>query len=204
MKNHIVVTISREFGSEGHEIGEVLAERLGVKLYDKDILGKAALEKGTDKFSLHDADEKVAERFYEPYLMLSMGVSNKSDQLFEIEEQIIRDVAASESCVIIGRLSDYLLRNEPHVIKVLIFAPRAFRVENIRAKYSLSEAAARKMVSRMDMARRNYCAYYSNGKWKQDSGKDLFLNRETLKVKGCVDILEAAVRSKREQLYKGV
>ncbi|SBW10715.1 conserved hypothetical protein [uncultured Eubacteriales bacterium] len=204
MDKHIVVTISREFGAEGYEIGKVLADRLGIKLYDKDILGKAAQKKGTEKVSLQDADEKVSERFFEPYLMLSMGLSNKSDQLFEMENSIIRNAAASESCVIVGRLSDYLLRNEPYVIKVLVFAPLEFRVDNIKKKYDMSENAAKKMVSRMDMARKDYCSYYSNGKWKQTSGKDIFLNRETLGVKGCADILEAAVTAKAEQLYAGV
>ncbi len=199
MDKHIIVTISREFGAEGHEIGEVLAEKLGMKLYDKDILGKAARERGLDKTALSDADERVARRFFEPYLMLSMGLVNKNDQLFEMEEQIIRDLAATESCVIIGRLSDYLLRNDPNAIKVLVFAPLEFRVNNIRQKYGMSESAARKMVNRMDMARRDYCAYYSGGKWKQDSGKDILLNRETLGVQGCADILLAAVKTKMEQ-----
>lgn len=200
MEKHIVITISREFGAEGHEIGKVLAERLGINLYDKDILGKAAREKGTEQTFLQDADEKVSNRFFEPYLFISMGIANKSDQLFDAESQIIRDVAASESCIIIGRLSDYLLRNEPYVVKALIFAPLEFRIHNIKTKYNMSEPEAKKMVSRMDLARKNYCAYYSNGKWKQDSGKDLLLNRETLGVTGCANILEAAVKAKIDLL----
>lgn len=201
MDKHIVVTISREFGAEGHEIGKVLADCLCIKLYDKDILGKAAEKRGTEKTALRDADEKVSERFFEPYLLLGMGPSSKSDQLFEMENSIIRDAAASESCVIIGRLSDYLLRSEPHVIKTLIFAPLEFRVNNIKKKYNMSEGAAKKMVRRMDMARKNYCFYYSNGKWKQTSGKDICLNRETMGIKGCADILEAAIAAKAKQLY---
>ena len=203
MDQRIVVTISREFGAEGHEIGKVLADRLGIPLYDKDILGRAALEKGTEKTFLQDADEKVSERFFEPYLLLSMGIANKNDQLFDVEAQIIRDLAATRSCVIIGRLSDYLLRNEPRAIKSLIFAPLEFRINNIKNKYDMSESAAKKMVTRMDLARRDYCAYYSNGKWKQNSGKDLLLNRETLGVKGCADILQAAVNAKIELLNQG-
>lgn len=201
MDKHIVVTISREFGAEGHEIGKVLADRLGIKLYDKDILGKAARENRTENTFLQDADEKVAERFYEPYLLLSMGIVNKNDQLFEVEEQIIRNVAASESCVIIGRLSDYLLRNEPYAIKALVFAPLDFRIDNIKTKYGISEAAAKKLVSRMDTARKSYCSYYSNGKWKQETGKDILINRETMGIVGCADILEAAVKAKISQLY---
>ena len=200
MDKRVVVTISREFGAEGHEIGKVLADRLGIPLYDKDILGRAAKEKGITQTSLQDADEKVSERFFEPYLLLSMGINNKNDQLFAVEEQIIRDVAAIRSCVIVGRLSDFLLRNEPDVIKVLVFAPLEFRVANIKDKYGMTESAAKKMVSRMDMARKNYCAYYSNGKWRQDSGKDILLNRESLGIQGCADILEAAVKAKIEQM----
>ena len=200
MEKRVVVTISREFGAEGHEIGKVLADRLGIPLYDKDILGKAAKEKGITQTALQDADEKVSERFFEPYLLLSMGINNKNDQLFTVEEQIIRDVAATRSCVIVGRLSDFLLRNDADVMKVLVFAPLEFRVANIKAKYGMTESAAKKMVSRMDMARKNYCAYYSNSKWRQDSGKDIMLNRESLGIKGCADILEAAVKAKMEQM----
>lgn len=203
MDQRFIVTISRQFGAEGHEIGKVLSQRLNVPLYDKDILGKAAQEHGTEKTYFQDADEKVAQRFFEPYLLLSMGVANKNDQLFDAEAQIIRDLAATKSCVIVGRLSDYLLRSEPRAIKVLVFAPLEFRVRNIQTKYAMSESAAKKMVARMDMARRDYCAYYSNGKWKQDSGKDLLLNRESLGVKGCADILEAAVKAKIELLEAG-
>lgn len=201
MDQHMVVTISREFGAEGHEIGEVLSDRLGIPLYDKDILGKAAEKRGIEKAALRDADERVTERFFAPYLLLGMESSSKSDQLFEVENAIIRNAAASESCVIIGRLSDYLLRSEPYVVKTLIFAPLAFRVGNIQKKYNMSEGAAKKMVRRMDLARKDYCDYYSNGKWKQTSGKDLCLNRETLGVTGCADILEAAVAAKAKQLY---
>jgi len=196
MDGHVVVTICRQFGAEGHEIGKILSDRLGMALYDKDILGKAAESAGVEKGHFRRADEQVVSRFFEPYLLLSMGTVTRNDRLFEAEEQIIRDVAAAGSCVIVGRLSDYLLRKDPNTIKVFVFASMNFRVENIRKKYEISETAAKKLVRQMDEMRRSYYACYSGGNWRQDTGKDLTLDRETFGIGGCTDILEAAVRVK--------
>jgi len=89
-----------------------------------------------------------------------------------------------------------LLRKDSHTIKVFVFASMDFRVENIRKKYGVSAAAAKKLVRQMDEMRRSYYARYSDGNWRQDTGKDLTLDRETFGVGGCTDILEAAVRTK--------
>ncbi len=200
MNTHVVVTINRQFGAEGHEIAKVLSDRLNMKLYDKDILGKAALEMGAEKNFFGDVDEKLSSKFLGSYIHLDMNFMNKSDRIFKIEEQLIRDAASSESCVIVGRLSDYLLRKEPNVITVLIHASLKFRIQNIMTKYSMSETAAKKMVRRMDMARRDYYSYYSNGKWKQNKEKDISINREKMGINGCADILETAIIVKKKQL----
>ncbi|MDD4369368.1 MAG: cytidylate kinase-like family protein, partial [Oscillospiraceae bacterium] len=191
------------YGAEGHEIGKALSLKLGVKLYDKDILGLAAQKQGTEKNLINAVDERVAPRFSDPFLLWRMGTKNRNDALFLAEEAIIRDLSATESCVIVGRLSDYLLRHEAHALKVGIFAPKDFRIHNIQSKYHLSEAAAKTQVCRQDEMRHSYCRYYSGGKWPQEAEKDLLLNRATLGIDGCVAVIMAAVAARRKALYGG-
>ncbi len=201
MNSNIVITIDRDFGAEGHEIGFQLAARLGIKLYDKDILGKAVLKKGQDEISLMKADESVSKTDYNPYFP-SLGFARKSDQLFELEKGVIRDVAESESCIIVGRLSDYILRDKSNLLRVYIYAPFEFRVKNIQNKYNSSEVESKKIVRRKDIVRRDYRNYYSNGKYKLYSNKDVFLNREVFGIDGCVEILETAAKERIKKLKR--
>lgn len=195
MEKKRVITIGREFGSNGHEIGRQLAERLGISMYDKDLLTIAAQKSGMSIEMLAGADEKVTGRFLAPYAPFGVDVENMNDKLFQVQSSIIRDLAAKESCVIIGRLADYILRDEQDCMKVFIYAPFEERVRTIKEKHQISEDAARKLVKRMDAARRSYYSYYSNNKWSQKEGKDLLLNRQKFGIKGCVDILETMVRT---------
>ena len=108
----------------------------------------------------------------------------------------IRDLAVKGSCIIIGRLADYILRDNPNCIRVFIYAPFEKRAEIIKNKHGISEGEAKKLVKKMDAARREYYTYYSNGRWDRKEGKDILLNRATFGVKGCVDILEAMARAR--------
>ena len=201
MHSPLVITMRRDFGAEGHEIGAQLADRLGITLYDKDILGKAALKKGTDEGSFTQADESVTRTYFDP-LFPQFGYTRKSDQLFTLEKEFIRDVAATKSCIIIGRLSSYILRNNTNVLHVLITAPFEFRVKNIQEKYHSSMADAKKLVKHVDAMRRDYRNYYSNGKWQLYEKRGITLNREVFSVLDCVDILETTVEVMKKQFMK--
>ena len=112
--------------------------------------------------------------------------------------QVIVDLAATQSCIIEGRLSDYLLRNNPNHIAVLVTAPFADRVEIVRSKRGLSKARGAKLVREMQHARESFYKRYSGGKWKMSDGKDLVVNRAKLGRQGCADVIAAAYRSKLE------
>ena len=191
MNSKLVITIGREFGAEGHEIGKELAERLGFNLYDKDMLALAAKKSGIDIETLAPLDESLMSQFLRPYSMLGRMTSSASSQLFALQKDIILDLAAEGSCVIIGRLADYILKDNPDCLKVFIYAPFDMRVEIIKDKHRISDAAAKKLVRKMDAARKNYYTYYSDSKWARKEGKDLLLNRGKFSIKACVDILEA-------------
>lgn len=196
MDSKLIITIGREFGAEGHEIGNELAERIGFSLYDKDMLALAAEKSGIDVKVLAPADESYYGHALSPYLTIGRLSPSMGDKLFKLQTEIIRDLAARGSCIIIGRLADYILRDNPNCVKVFIYAPFEKRVEIIKNKHGISEGDAKKLVKKMDAARREYYTYYSNGKWDRKEGKDILLNRATFGVKGCVDILEAMARAR--------
>lgn len=196
MSSKLIVTIGREFGAEGHEIGKELADRIGFALYDKDMLALAAQKSGIDINVLASADESYYGHALSPYLTIGRLSPSMGDKLFKLQTDIIHDLAAKGSCIVIGRLADYILKDDPNCIKVFIYAPFEKRVEIIKNKHEITEAEAKKLVKRMDSARREYYTYYSNGKWDRKEGKDILLNRAAFGIKGCVDILEAVVRAR--------
>lgn len=196
MSSQLIITIGREFGAEGHEIGKELAGRLGFDFYDKDMLALAAKKSGIDINVLASSDESIMGHFLSPYLTIGKLSPSRGDQLFQVQTDIIHDLAAKGACVIIGRLADYILKDHPNCLKVFVYAPFEKRVEIIKNKHQIDEASARKLVKNMDAARKNYYSYYSDGKWDRKEGKDILLNRATFEVKECVEILEAMARAK--------
>lgn len=196
MGNKIIMTIGREFGAEGHEIGKELAERLKIPMYDKDILILAAKESGISVDTLAGADEVVANRFLSAYMPQSLDNYTLNDKLFKVQSKVIRDISEKGSCVIIGRLGDYILKDHPDCIKVFIYAPFDKRVQIISEKRGIRMSAAKKIVKQMDRTRNEYYNYYSKGKWNHKEGKDILLNRDTFGIQGCVNILENIARLK--------
>ena len=194
-KKKVIITIAREFGTNGHEMGMILSERLGLPFYDKDILTKAAYETGVDYDKVKDADEKVNSRILKPIFGYSVGFGVEEDRLFQAQERIIREIS-QDSCIIIGRLADYILKDDPDCIKVFIYAPFEDRVKMIAKKYQINDDEARKVVRKMDQARSNFYSYYSNGKWEHGKGKDLILNRSTISLEDCVEMIAHLVELK--------
>ena len=187
---NVVVTICREFGAEGHEIGMKLGDRLQVPVYDKDLLEMSARESGLNIHMAASVDEKVADRFY----YFPLGADALNDQLFHVESNIIKQLAEKKACIIVGRLSDYVLRDRPNTIKVLVMAPFEMRVSIIKEKHQISDEAAKKLVKKMDAARNAYYSAYTGSKWSHETGKDIVLNRSSFSIEECADILEGIVR----------
>lgn len=194
----VVITIAREFGTNGHEMGMILSERLGLPFYDKDILTQAAYESGMEIDKVKAADEKVNTRILKPIFGYNIGVSEEQDRLFEVEKRIIQEVS-QKSCIIIGHLADYILKDDPDCIKVFIYAPFEKRVGMIAKKYQISEEEARKVVRKMDQSRNNFYTYYSNGNWEHGKGKDLILNRSTISLEDCVEMIAHLVELKAKE-----
>lgn len=204
MKKKTVITISRQFGSGGRVIGKQLADRLGIPFYDHELISMAAKETGFSEEVFERVDEKASSSLlYSLYMgsyMMGGGLAAGpaelpfNDKVFLIQSQIIRDVAAQGSCVIVGRCADYVLKNEDDCINAYIYADLASRVDRAVHNYEVPPDKAEDVVVKTDKRRAAYYSYYSGRKWGQAENYDLSLNSAKLGEEGCIQILETVVR----------
>ncbi len=191
MKNYIV-TIGREFGSGGKEIAQKLAERLGIKYYDKDLVTLAAKQRGISDDVVADAEENIPSIWD----VNAVGLPIFQDRLFQIQSNIILEIAEQEApCIIVGRCADYVLRDCPNVLNVFIHANKEFRIRRIMDTKSLAYPEAKASVKKTDKTRRAYYQFYTDRKWGTGTDYDILLSSSTLGVDTCVDILYAAIQA---------
>ena len=195
----VVITIAREYGTDAHEIGIALQERLGIPLYDNELLIRAARRSDTVVDRVAPYDETVAAEMM-AFLPDRFDSRTMADTLFENLKQVILDVGSSESCIIIGRLSDYILRDNPNLICVYVTAPLEERVEIVCKRRGITEAQAVKRIKRMQRNRELFYKRYSAGKAKLRGDKDLTINRALFGVEGCCEIIAQAYEIKMREL----
>lgn len=197
MGRHIVITIGRSYGSNGRIIGEKLAKELGIKFYDRNLIELAAKESGLDWKVVGNADEKLIGHFLKFNLGLDIIQENENDRIYRAQEEVIRTIIKNEeSCVIVGRGADYVLRNRPEVLKIFIYAPYKTRIETVMKRYNFSEEEAEKVVRHMDKTRRNYYEYFTDSNWDQKDGKDLLIDSSEFGIDGTVSLIKAAAECK--------
>lgn len=202
--DNYVITIARGFGSGGKEIGNKLAKRLGIPCYESQILKMASDESGLNEALFNQADEKLntysAIKNYLKRIPFnevaepSAREFTSDENLFNIQSQIIRHLARSESCIIIGKCADYVLRECSNVISVYIEAPREACLHSIMDKMGVTEEKAHKLIERTDRYRADYYHYYTRGgRWTNPVNYDLTLNSDRIGREKCVDLLEKYV-----------
>lgn len=191
----VVIAIARDYGADGHEIGILLSRRLGIPLYDNELLVRASMRLGASVDQVAMYDEQVAAEMM-AFLPDRFDARTAADKLFDSMRGVIQDLGFTETCIIEGRLSDYILRDNPNCINVLVTAPLDVRTEIVRAKRNITEKKAKKLVKRMQRARELFYKRYSAGKWSMHEGKDLVVNRARFGRQGCCDIIAAAYRAK--------
>ncbi len=178
-----IITIGREYGSGGHEIGKELAEKLGIPFYDKEILTRAAKESGIceELFEHHD------ERTTPSYLFsLVAGVSADSrnyatdlplnHRIFMAQFDAIGKLAGEGDCVIVGRCADYVLKGQPGVVNVFFYADLNARIERIMRVNGLERDKAKELIRKMDKQRQSYYNFFADGNWGHRSNYDLMIN----------------------------
>ncbi len=193
-----VITIGRQFGSAGREIGEKVAEYFGIKCYDKELLTRAAKESGFCEEMIQNHDERPTNSFlynlvmdtysfgYNASSFVDMPISHK---VFLAQFDTIKKIASEGPCVIVGRCADYALAGFENAVHLFIYADEAAKVKRIMEKYSLSEAKARDMIIKKDKQRQSYYNYYSSKKWGRADSYDLCINSSILGVEGTVKLI---------------
>ena len=198
MSQKYTITISRQFGSGGKEIGEELAKVLGVKFYDKDLISLAAKESGINPEIFANIDEQATNSLlYSLSLGLysfgnnfnSTGGLPINDELYILQHKIIKNIANESPCVIIGRCSDYILRNRTDVINIFICADMDFRLNRVRNTKKIGEDKLEQLIKKADKSRANYYNFYSGQKWGATENYDLCINRSKLTTEQVVKII---------------
>ena len=190
MEKHII-TISREFGSGGRTIGKLVAEHLGIQCYDAELIQKLAVESGFDESYIKEAGEYTPGGFLaSAFTDRSFGPTNE-DLLWKLQYRIIRELAEKESCVIVGKCADYVLKGKPNVVSIYIEAPRAFCVNRTMENMGVTEEVANATIERTDKFRADYYEYYTHGNyWTNPVNYDMTLNSERVGVQNCVKTIE--------------
>lgn len=202
MRKQIIVTIGRSFGSNGRQIGETLAQDIGIAFYDRNLLKVAADKAGIPERKLAGGDEKLFRWFHD--LGIDNSTDNANEQVFRMQSAAIRDIVRSgESCVFVGRLADYVLRNRPDVLKVYIYAPMEQRIETVMERYEFKREEAMKVIRHMDKTRQQYYEYFTDRPWDQKEGKNLLIDSSLFGVEGSVEIIKSAIRQNQfiEEVY---
>lgn len=187
---HLVITIGRQFGSGGRELGRKIADLLGIKYYDKELLSHAASDAGLSQEFVEDNDERLP-RFISSTLSFSMGFSNMSwyrhptsisgDSIYETQSEVIRQIAAAGPCVIVGRSADYVLRDHPYCINIFVHAPAECCNDRIMARSDIgSRAKADKLRQRTNRLRANYYNFYTDKRWGDAASYDLCFDTSLL------------------------
>lgn len=205
MSEKIIVTIDREYGSGGHEVGKRLAERLGIKFFDEELISRAAAVTGYNEDYIRNNDEKAPE-YSIPSIFTGFDSYQASPfaRIQEEEFKIIREIAEEDSCVIVGRAADYILSSERHV-SIFIFAPLEDRikrklkvVENLPdVEYDAS--SMEKHVKQVDKQRRKYYEFYTDNKWGGRDVYDLLINTSRAGIDGAVDIIVAYIKGGKDK-----
>ncbi len=195
-----VITIARGYGSGGRTIGKLLSEQLGIPYYDRDLLRLASDDSGINQALFAKADEKlkksllfkIASNVYKGELIPPDSddfVSN--DNLFNYQAKIIKELANTESCIIIGRCADFILKDYPNVVRVFVHAPLTDCITTLKEMTGKPERDLEKQIASIDKHRAEYYKYYTGRDWEDAKNYDLCLNSSNLGFQKCVDIVKS-------------
>jgi len=201
--DHLVITIGRQFGSGGRELGRKIAELLGIKYYDKELLSHAASDAGLAREFVENNDERFP-RFISSTLSFSMGFGNVSwyqsptsisgDSIYETQTEVIRQLAAAGPCVIVGRSADYVLRDCPYVVNIFVHAPADACIDRIMKRGDVAtRQKANQLRERTNKLRANYYNFYTDKRWGDAASYDLCFDTSRLSTDAIARIVKQYV-----------
>ena len=191
---HIVITIGREYGSGGRLIAKQLSEEMGITFYDKQLITEVAKKTGFSENFIRDTEHQRPTNSFLYDLYTTVATPSVPDQVFIAQAKVIKEAAARESCVIVGRCADYILREEPHMLKVFVNAPIDQRIRRAREEYGVTEPNLESYVIRQDKARASYYNYFATGRWGQSREYDLCVNSR-IGINAAVKVIRAAAQA---------
>ena len=205
MNEKIIITIARQYGSGGREIGEKVAQKLGIKLYDKELITQAATKGSLDENVTKLADESAANSLLYTLAMGSnvLGTTMHfgykmplNDKLFILQSEVIKECVKEESGVIIGRCADYVLRNEENLFRIFIYGDLDHRQARIAKRHpELKSSQIIDVINKTDKRRASYYNFYTGNKWGKYDNYDIAINSSTLGIEGTADLICACVKN---------
>jgi len=194
LTEHTIITVSREYGSGGRYVARLIADKLGIKFYDKDFVVKLAKETGLSEEYIEENEQK--RTFGANLDNVVAGELSSSDELFIKESELIKEIAQKESAVIVGRCSDFILKDMDNVIKVFIYSNEENKVKRAIAFYGLDEENAKKEIKRIDKQRANHYKHYTGKEWEDSENYDICINSDTFGVEKSAEIICDMLKSK--------
>ncbi len=191
----VVITIARQYGSGGRTVGKMLAKDLGIPYYDKELLKKASEESGINEGLFAGADEtlknspllRITKKVYQGQLIPpDSNDFTSAENLFNYQAKVIKQLAEEESCVIIGRCADYVLRDYDNVLSVFVHAPEDYCIEQAKKKLAMSEKEVKKFIQKTDKQKEEYYKHFTGREWSDARNYDLCLDSSKLGYEKCV------------------
>ena len=203
MSENIIVTIARQCGSGGREIGELLSKRLGMVYHDKSLINLAAEKSGMNPEILKNADERATPSFLYSIAVGAIGMVPFShgmpydtpinDKLFVLQSEIIEDEAKKYPCVFVGRCADFVLREHKKLVRVFVYASPEKRMERVAEANKVELGEAKSLMTKIDKKRASYYNYYTSQKWGRSENYDLMIDTTKIGVEGAVRLIEEYV-----------
>lgn len=199
MKETTIITISREFGSGGRRIGELVAERLGIPFYDKALVQMAAKDTGFSEEFINRVERRATSSFLFNLAVTGFYADHSGadamapqDSVYFAQSKVIKELAAQGSCVIIGRCADYVLRDNPNCLSVFVYADLESKLRRAVDEYGFEEKKAGRILADRDRSRAVYYNHYTERKWGNRSNYQLMLSTGALGFTDCVDLIVRA------------
>ena len=209
MDNKIIITIARQYGSGGREIGEIVAKKLGIKLLDKQLITEAANKGNLDESVTKMADESAANSLLYTLAMGSnvLGTTMHfgykmplNDKLFLLQSEVIKEKTKDESYVIIGRCADYVLRDEKDVLRIFVYGDLEHRHARLVKRHpELKSSQIIDIINKTDKRRSSYYNFYTGNKWGKYDNYDMAINSSTLGIEGAADLIVACAKKLLEE-----
>lgn len=196
-KEHLVITINREYGSGGRYVGELLAKKLGIRLYDKNLITMVSDESGLSASYIEEKEQNITGTLLANFNSQYYNNLTNDDNLFIAESNAIKEIAKRESCVIVGRCADYVLKDEENVFKIFVYSDDEGKVKRAVKYYGLDEKTALKEIHKINKAREKHYNHYTGMEWKDLEHYDFTINVDKFGIEQAVEMIEKIITEKK-------